>query len=64
MAWVMKKRRKNPHAVTLGRLGGLARSEAKKRATAKMAARAAWSKAARRELLPGETPDARGRRGA
>jgi hypothetical protein len=33
MAWVMKKRRKNPHAVTLGRLGGLARSEAKKRAS-------------------------------
>jgi hypothetical protein len=26
----MKKRRKNPHAVALGRLGGLVRSEAKK----------------------------------
>jgi hypothetical protein len=29
---VMKKRRKNPHAVTLGRLGGLVRSQAKRRA--------------------------------
>jgi hypothetical protein len=31
---IMKKkpRRKNPHAVALGRLGGLVRSEAKKRA--------------------------------
>jgi hypothetical protein len=28
----VKKRRKNPHAVALGRLGGLVRSEAKKRA--------------------------------
>jgi hypothetical protein len=28
----MKKRRKNPHAVALGRLGGLVRSEAKQRA--------------------------------
>jgi hypothetical protein len=28
----MKKRRKNPHAVGLGRLGGLVRSEAKQRA--------------------------------
>ena len=27
-----KQRRKNPHAVALGRLGGLVRSEAKKRA--------------------------------
>ena len=27
-----KSRRKNPHAVALGRLGGLVRSEAKKRA--------------------------------
>jgi hypothetical protein len=27
----MKKRRKNPHAVAFGRLGGLVRSEAKKR---------------------------------
>ena len=29
---VMKKPRKNPHAVALGRLGGLVRSEAKQRA--------------------------------
>jgi len=29
---VMKKRRKNPHAVALGRLGGLVRSEVKRRA--------------------------------
>ena len=28
----MKRRRKNPHAVALGRLGGLVRSEAKRRA--------------------------------
>lgn len=28
----MKKRRKNPHAVALGRLGGLVRSEDKQRA--------------------------------
>ncbi len=28
----MKKGRKNPHAATLGRLGGLVRSEAKRRA--------------------------------
>jgi hypothetical protein len=28
----MKKRRKNPHAVALGGLGGLVRSEAKRRA--------------------------------
>ncbi len=28
----MKKRRKNPHAVALGRLGGLVQSEAKRRA--------------------------------
>jgi hypothetical protein len=31
----MKKRRKNPHAVALGRLGGLARSEAKRQANRK-----------------------------
>jgi hypothetical protein len=30
---VKKRRRKNPHAVALGRLGGLVRSEAKKRAS-------------------------------
>jgi hypothetical protein len=29
---VKKRRLKNPHAVALGRLGGLVRSEAKKRA--------------------------------
>jgi hypothetical protein len=29
---VKKRRRKNPHAVALGRSGGLVRSEAKKRA--------------------------------
>jgi hypothetical protein len=29
---VKKRKRKNPHAVELGRLGGLVRSEAKKRA--------------------------------
>ena len=47
---VMKKksRRKNPHAVALGRLGGLVRSEAKKRANKENGARAVWSKAARR----------------
>ena len=28
----MKKRQKNPHAIALGRLGGLVRSEAKRRA--------------------------------
>jgi len=28
----MKRKRKNPHAVALGRLGGLVRSEAKRRA--------------------------------
>ena len=28
----MKKRNKNPHAVALGRLGGLVRSKAKRRA--------------------------------
>jgi len=28
----VKKRKKNPHAVALGRLGGLMRSEAKRRA--------------------------------
>jgi hypothetical protein len=35
-AWsapVKKRTRKNPHAVALGRLGGLVRSEAKKRAS-------------------------------
>ncbi len=31
-ASVKKQRRKNPHAVALGRLGGLVRSEAKRRA--------------------------------
>jgi hypothetical protein len=30
---VKKRQRKNPHAVALGRLGGLVRSEAKKRAS-------------------------------
>jgi hypothetical protein len=30
---VRKQKRKNPHAVALGRLGGLVRSEAKKRAS-------------------------------
>jgi hypothetical protein len=30
---VKKRRLKNPHAVALGRLGGLVRSEAKKRAS-------------------------------
>ena len=47
---VMKKktRGKNPHAVALGRLGGLVRSEAKKRANKENGARAVWSKAARR----------------
>jgi len=29
----VKKRQKNPHAVALGRLGGLVRSEAKKHAS-------------------------------
>ena len=29
----MRKRRKNPHAVALGRLGGLVRSAAEKRAS-------------------------------
>jgi hypothetical protein len=29
---LMKRKRKNPHAVALGRLGGLVRSEAKRRA--------------------------------
>ena len=57
----MKKQRKNPHAVALGRLGGLVRSEAKRRANREMAARAAWSKAARRELPHDATPDAHGR---
>jgi hypothetical protein len=28
----VKKRKKNPHAIALGRLGGLVRSEAKRRA--------------------------------
>jgi hypothetical protein len=32
---VKKRERKNPHAVALGRLGGLVRSEAKKRANKK-----------------------------
>jgi hypothetical protein len=33
MEWgVMKKRRKNPHAAALGRLGGLVRSEPRRRA--------------------------------
>jgi hypothetical protein len=32
---VKKQRRKNPHAVALGRLGGLVRSAAKKRANKK-----------------------------
>jgi hypothetical protein len=30
-----KRKQKNPHAVALGRLGGLVRSEAKKRASKK-----------------------------
>jgi len=55
----MKKRRKNPHAVALGRLGGLVRIKAKREA-----AKAAWSKAARRELPRDATPDAHGRGGA
>jgi len=52
---VKKGHRKNPHAVALGRLGGLVRSEAKKRANMENGRKAAWSKAARRLLLPDAT---------
>ena len=60
----MKKRRKNPHAVALGKLGGLVRSAAKQRASRDNGRKGGRSKAARRELLLGETPGARGRGGA
>jgi hypothetical protein len=59
----MKKRRKNPHAVALGRLGGLVRSEAKRRANRENG-RKGGQEPQKRELPPGETPDARGRGGA
>jgi len=50
-----KRKRKNPHAVALERLGGLVRNEAKRLANREMGARAAWSKAARRNSRPGAT---------
>ena len=54
----MKKRhRKNPHAVALGRLGGLVRSEAKKRASKLNGRKGGLVKAARRLLLPDATLD-------
>src|SRR5690349_7529923 len=57
----MTKRRKNPPAVVLGGLGGLVRSEPNGGPTAKMVARAAWSKAARRELPRDAAAEAHGR---
>jgi hypothetical protein len=47
---IMKKgKRKNPHAVALGRLGGLVRSEAKRRANRKNGRKGGLSKAARKK---------------
>ena len=57
----MKKPRKNPHAVALGRLGGLVRSQAKKRANRENGRKGGRSKAARNESRPGATPDAHDR---
>jgi hypothetical protein len=47
-----KQKRKNPHAVALGRLGGLVRSDAKKRANKENGRKGAWSKAARKLWPP------------
>jgi hypothetical protein len=60
----MKNRRKNPHAVALGRLGGLVRSEAKRRANRENGRKGGLVKSRKKRIAAGETPDARGRRGA
>jgi hypothetical protein len=53
----MKKgKRKNPHAMAQGRLGGLVQSEAKKRANKENGRKAAWSRAARRPRRRGAIP--------
>jgi hypothetical protein len=46
---VKKRHRKNPHAVALGRLGGLVCSEAKKRANKQNGRKGGLVKAARRQ---------------
>jgi hypothetical protein len=51
----MKKRRKNPNAVALGRLGGSVRSEAKQRANRENGRKDGWSRAAKRGSLPAAT---------
>jgi hypothetical protein len=58
---VMKKRRENPHAVALGRLCGLVRSEAKRRGNRENGRKGGLVKSARSELPGDATPDAHGR---
>ncbi len=51
----MKKRRKNPHAVALGRLGGLVRSEAKQRANRKNGRKGGLVKSRKKRIPPAAT---------
>ena len=48
---VMKKRRKNPHPVTFGRLGGLVRSEARRRANRENGSKGGLVKSRKKEMI-------------
>ena len=60
----MKKRRKNPHAMALGRLGGLVLSEAKRRANRENGRKGGLVKGRKKQLPRDATPVAHGRTGA
>src|ERR1700751_5523675 len=60
---VMKKPRKNLHVVALGRLGGLVRSEAKKRANRENGRKGGLVKSRKKRIAAGATPDAHDRDG-
>jgi hypothetical protein len=47
---VMKRKRKNPHAVALGRLGGRVRSEAKRRANRKNGRKGGLAKSRKKRI--------------
>jgi hypothetical protein len=53
----MKKRRKNPHPVTFGRLGGLVRSEARRRANRENGSKGGLVKSRKKEnCCPAKRP--------
>jgi len=47
----MRRRRKNPHAVALGRLGGLVRSEAKRRANRENGRKGGMAKSRKKTIV-------------